>query len=476
MKAAPIICLSTLLLSSPAAQSQSLEELLAPKGSAAILSSGNADELWKKVVEAFRTNDMAKAKEEGARFLASNFNASAFQVLGVKVMVSLAGGAAIGTTFENREDQETFKRLEAERANITKRYAELQEIIRVNDATINRITLNRRRAVQQGSPNHLECIECDRKIATARQALDELQKTIDNNKAEMAALQTKANQSLKPMTLQLLDKLLAAGEIDAAIAISNTYIRVIGNDVDVAVKQQDITRLQVASQKAAQVIELLKKEVQPMLDKRLFWEARDHARAFLTKVEVMSPDKDLLQFVKARAILDPLGIDRIMMLAQRSHDLIRAQAELDTALAMREFKTFKLDYPDHPQLKELELHINSIKVKSADELMTKAEEDFGELKKRFDPEKMRTTLSRNSTSQQTTTGLLSSEQVAKKSADDILIEMGVAPADTRVAKVTLEGLSARLILLEKTDLPLDRKTRLAAIKTEIDALMRLIQQ
>lgn len=458
--------ISTLLCSlslAPGLQAQSLEDILRPKGSVAVLSSGSADEAWKRVVAAFRANDMVKATEEGNNFLASNFNASAFQVMGVKVMLSLAGGAEMGTTFENRDDQETYKRLLAERATITKSYQEQQNIIRTNEATINEITLNKKRPVQQGSSNYYACAACSLKIGEAQRALEALAGPILKNKTAMEALQKKSNQKLKPMTLQLLDGLLDAGEIEAAIAIVNTYIRVIGNDIDVAQKQQDITRLQEAAGKAAQVIDLMKKEIQPFIDKRLFWEASDRARAFLTKAEAMSPDKDLTRFVKARANLDPLGIERTMMLGERSYNLIRAQAELDTGMAMKEFKTFQLDYPDHPQIKELELYVTSIKVKSAEEMLAKAETEFDGLKKRFDPEKLRATVNRRTSN------------ASRKSSDDILAELGVAPADARMVKISLQGLSARLAVLDKTSLPADRRARLNAIKVEIDALMELVR-
>ena len=128
-----------------------LEDILLPKRSPAELSSKEANDAWRRVVEMFRANDLANAKQEGDKFLSSNFNASALQVLGVKVMVSLAGGAAMGTTFENREDQEAYKQLQTDRANITRRYNELQKIIQTNEATINQVTVNKSIPVPMGS-------------------------------------------------------------------------------------------------------------------------------------------------------------------------------------------------------------------------------------------------------------------------------------------------------------------------------------
>ena len=85
----------------------SLEELLRPRVSASQLSGEDANKAWRQVVDAFHKNDMVKAVELGKLFLSSgDLKTSAFQLLGVKVMIGLAGGAQSGAMFENREDQE----------------------------------------------------------------------------------------------------------------------------------------------------------------------------------------------------------------------------------------------------------------------------------------------------------------------------------------------------------------------------------
>jgi hypothetical protein len=474
MKALFASALFTLLVWQAQLHAQSLEDLLRPKGTATVLSTGSADDAWKSVVEAFRANDMPKAVEQGNKFLAANFKASALQLLGVKVMLGLADGASLGSTFENRQDQEAYKKLEEERANITRRYNELYAVIRENDAVINEITMDRKRPVQEGSSNYLQCMECSRKIGAATKEVESLKEPIEQNKRSLAELQKGANAKLKPMTLQLLDGLIDAGEIDAAIAISNTYIRKIGNDLEVAMKQQDIVRLAEASEKAVKIINLLKAEAGPLISRKSYWEAKDKVRSFVARVEAESPDKDLVRMVKTKIALDPLGLDRHLAAAQRSYDLIRAQAELDSGQAMQQLVTFKRDYPDHPQANELELFVSSAKVKSADALLEKMEADFAELKKRFDPEKLRLYLGRQSNNSERTNSLFG-DKSSRRSGEQVLAELGLAPSDERLVKSSLQGLSAGLTVLEKTALPDDRKIRLTTIKTSVDSLLSILQ-
>jgi hypothetical protein len=306
-----------------------LEDLLRPERPATEISSVTADQAWKQIVTAFSTNEMTAAVEQGNKFLADNVKASALQVLGVKVMISLAGGAMPGTTFEDKQSQDELKKLEVEREGITKRYNELREVVRENDATINRITVNRTRPVQEGTTNHLACLECSRKIHAAETELATLSGPIKANKQAMADLQKKANTQLKPMTLQLLDGLIQAEEIDAAVAIASTYVRVIGNDLDIATKQQDIVRLQKMDAKAKQIIVLLKSELEPLIARKLYWEASGKAAQFLKKVESLGEDADLVRMVRTRADLDPADLDRHLVAGERSFGFLRIQASLD---------------------------------------------------------------------------------------------------------------------------------------------------
>jgi hypothetical protein len=478
-----VVRLAVLCLFASTSFAQTLEELLVKEQRSIELSTREADEQWRRVVEAFRVNDMTKAQEEGGKFLTGAFKASAFQVLGTKVMVALAGGAAPGTTFEDKGDQDAYNRLSAERETIKKRFLELSEVIRLNDAKINEITLNRSRPVQQGSSNYFACVECDKQIATARRAQAAWAEPIEKNKKEMAALLAKSNSALKPMTMQLFDLLLGAGEIEAAAAIANTYLRVIGNDLDIAVKQQDIARLQEVAKKAVKVMDLLVSEVRPLIDGKTYWQANEHIRNFIAKVESMSADKELVQIVRTRVSVDDTftALRRNVDMGERHHDLIVSQADLDPTIAQQEYAAFKTKYPDHPRLRELELHVSSVKAKSADEILAKAEADLEGLKKRFDPEKLRAKLSQNASGSSALASLLSTPEATTQgnragtaqSSEEALLEVGVAPGDHRVVKLSLDGLGVQLAFLERSNLPEGRKARLAALRREVDALRRL---
>ena len=105
-----------------------------PRVEASKLSDERANAAWRMVVEAFHRNDMEKAVELGKAFMSSDLKTSAYQLLGVKVMLGLAGGADSGSMFVSRADNEEKKKLEEERASITERYQELATIYRDADA------------------------------------------------------------------------------------------------------------------------------------------------------------------------------------------------------------------------------------------------------------------------------------------------------------------------------------------------------
>jgi len=576
-----------LLLGPNSLSGQSLQELLVPKGAISALSSNEADEAWKQVLAAFRSNDAARAVEEGRKFLVGDFTPSALQLLGVKVMLSLSGEATTGTTFESREDQKAYVKLQADRASITQQYNELQSIVRQNDAVINELTMNRRRAVQQGSSNYFACMEASRKMELAMKELEALKAPIENNKREMSLLESKSNNSIKPMTMQLLDGLIEAGQIEAAVAVSSTYIRKIGNDFDVAMKQQDIALLQEAYEKVEKVIGLLKTELDPLLAGRKFWEAERKQEAFARKVESMTADKHILSMVKkrisadpfelerhkveagqistliiaktkldsdvaikefvrfakdypdypqlkdlefavtktsiksdstdkmvadlkreiepllaqrrfwesldlqkrflskmesisesaevlgifrAKVSADPFGIEREMAMAQQAAQLIKAEAKLDSGRALQNLMAFIKDYPDYPQLKDLEFSIRETKAMSSDALLTTIEVEFEELKQRMNPEKLQLRVSESVEGSRSKRSNLKYVDIRSKQSETLLAELGVAPADVAFVMASLSGLLAGVKVLESADLPAELRGRLEILKSSVEAL------
>ncbi len=450
---------------------QTLEDLLKPKVSAASLSSESTNQAWKKVVDAFRANDMTKALEEGQHFLSGNYKPSAMQLLGVRVMMGLAGE---GNTFESREDQDAYKKLQEERVSITKQYNELLQVIRENDSIIVQITANRTRPVQQGSSNYFTCMEAGRKIDVANVQLAALKEPIETNKKRMAAIQAKSNKALKPMTIRLLDSLIEGGEIEAAAAIANTYIRSAGNDIDVALKQQDIELLQQAAEKADQVIVLLKAEIEPLMARKCYWEASQKEANFLERVKSMSNDKHLARMVQVKAELDPVGLHWHLARGQHLLGVIKAQASLDLAAAQKELAGFRQDYPDHPELQLLESSIASAKTRTAVEVLAEIESKFEEIQRRMDPEKVRAVLTLASENQQTVPGFFADKVSTQTSSGKATTEFGLAPADAKLTKASLQGLAAGLEALEKAGVPENLQTKFATLKTGIEALLTLL--
>lgn len=440
------------------------------------VSDKQADEAWKQVVEAFHKNDMAKASELGQAFLVGNLKPSAYQLLGVKVMLGLAADTPEETVFGSHEDQQKKKKLEEERTNITRRYQELTNIYRDADARINQLTLNRTRPVQQGSSNHLECMRCLNIMEETKAELDKMNKPIEANKKAMAALTNKAEASLKPQTLELLDMLLEAHEVEAAFAIANTYIRKVGNDFDVAKKQQEVVRVQEISEKATKVLTLLQAEIDGPLQKKRYWEAQAKASQFSAKVAQLNNEADFLKMVRGKIQVVMLPVTAKIEEAGKANALIKEHASEDFADAHQKFEKFVTEYPDSPECLELELFIATAKTKSVDKILARMTQDFDELQKRFDPEKLRAFVSRTSVDYQKESAILTSRENVHLQGGAALADLGVAPADARLVQSKLEGISAALSMIEKLGAPPDRLVRVTEIKTTVSALSSLIKQ
>jgi glucose-1-phosphate cytidylyltransferase len=157
---------------------------------------------WADVVDAFRRNDLVKASELGSSFLKSNYRTSPYQLLGVQVMLDLANADNPSVTSNVTHNAE-LRRLMDERDQLRTKYANLQAIITREKAVINRITINRTQAVQQGTQAFRECSLSAARIHQAETALAYLLTEIDRNKVKVSQHEVGTKSNLKNDTLRL---------------------------------------------------------------------------------------------------------------------------------------------------------------------------------------------------------------------------------------------------------------------------------
>ena len=279
--------------------------MLAPDKHKPALVDASATEAWNGVVDAFRRNDLAKAKELGNAFLQGDYKTSPYQLLGVQVMLDLANAdnptvtKDVGLTVEMR-------RLMSERDALRAKHANLQDVIRDADATINRLTNNRTRPVQAGTAAFRECSRASEQIKAASAELEAMKPEIEANKVKVGNVEVGTNEKLKGDTLKLLDMLVEADEIEAAFAITNVFTRVAGNDLDIARKQQDVIRLREDQKQADKIASVISAEIEPLITVGKGEEAETKLNQMIAKVK----GSDQSESVKRMAIakLEALGI------------------------------------------------------------------------------------------------------------------------------------------------------------------------
>ncbi len=332
-----------------------LDNLLALSNSDVKLVDDSATEAWAGVVEAFRRNDLPKARELGTAFLAANHKTSPYQLLGVQVMLDLANAdnptvtRDVGLTTE-------MKRLMSERDALRAKYANLQRVAQDADARINKLTNNRTQAVQAGTAAYRECARADQQIQQANAEMEAMRSEVEANKVKVGNVEVGANQNLKNDTMKLLDMLTEAGEIEAAFAIANVFIRVSGSDLDIAKKQQDVIRLRELQTKAGSIAKLIEGKQKAFIDQKRYWEALSVGEQSLSKVR-QAGDKDLARLVTAKLSIDPLSIKRTIAKATSESSALRELARVDALKAKSMLKDFRGKYPDFPEMETLSIAV-----------------------------------------------------------------------------------------------------------------------
>jgi hypothetical protein len=419
-----------------------LDDLLTPADVGVKLVDDSATEAWTGVVDAFRRNDLAKAKVLGAAFLAGDHKTSPYQLLGVQVMLDLANAENPTVTRDVGLSAE-MKRLMSERNALRTKHANLQRVVQDAEARINRFTNNRTQAVQVGTASYRECARAAQEIQQAGSAMEAMKSEIETNKEKVGKVEVGANQNLKNDTMKLLDMLTEAGEIEAAFAIANVYTRVSGSDLDIAKKQQDVIRLRELQTKATSIAKVIEGKQKALIDQKRYWEAVSMGEQSLSKVS-QAGDKDLARLVTAKLSIDPLSIKRTTTKAMSESNALRDLARVDALKSKSMLKDFRSKYPDFPDLDTLSIAVEGersgeMKGKVAD--LLKSVENLAD----NDPKQAREILD----------GL---------SPDDI------DPIDRRALETRISNAARKLYLAAEAARSADMKEKIAELLNSVEAL------
>ena len=419
-----------------------LDDLLTPADVGVKLVDDSATEAWTGVVDAFRRNDLAKAKVLGTAFLAGDHKTSPYQLLGVQVMLDLANAENPTVTRDVGLSVE-MKRLMSERDTLRTKYANLQRVSQDAEALINKLTNNRTQAVQAGTAAYRECTRAAQQIQQAGSEMAAMTSEIETNKDKVGKVEVGANQNLKNDTMMLLDMLTEAGEIEAAFAIANVYIRVSGSDLDIAKKQQDVIRLREIQTKATSIAKVIEGKQKALIDQKRYWEALSVGEQSLSKVS-QAGDKDLARLVTAKLSIDPLSIRRTVTKATSESGALRELARVDALKSKSMLKDFRSKYPDFPDMDTLSMAVEGersgeMKGKVAD--LIKSVEDLAD----NDPKQAREILD----------GL---------SPDDI------DPIDRRALETRISNAARKLYLAAEAARNADTKEKIAELLNSVETL------
>ncbi|GAA5127116.1 hypothetical protein JIN84_09100 [Luteolibacter yonseiensis] len=338
------------------ASADALDDLLAPSTDAASLVDPKATASWNTIVDALLKNELARVGELGNVFLDSDITPSPYQLLGVKVMIGLAD-AENPTVSDDAALTIESEGLASERAKIIAKYARLQETVKVANDRINKLTNHRTNAVQEGTAAYMECVRCDEIINQANAEIDAMKPSIEGHKRKEDDAKLRQRTRLKSDAIQLLDMLTEADEIEAAFGITNVYLRVVGSDLDVAKKQQDVIRMQGVQQKAIKIASVIEAQQKGLVGERKFWAACEAAKQGFSKVQLQSDDEVLTRMVGRRLASDTLAIDAAISKAESEAAAIRKLAKTDALKASVTLDKFRVSYPDCPHTDTLAIEI-----------------------------------------------------------------------------------------------------------------------
>jgi len=453
-----ILCICYALpvaLLTPVLAASDIDDLLAPSKDGVKLVDQGATEAWNGVVDAFRRNDLAKAKELGAAFMAADHKTSPYQVLGVRVMMDLANAENPSVTRDVGLSGE-MKRLMSERDALRAKFADLQRIAQAADARINKLTNNRTQAVQAGTAAHRECVRAAQELDQANAAMEAMKPEIAANKEKVGKVEVGASQNLKNDTLQLLDMLVEAGEIEAAFAITNVFVRVAGSDLDVAKKQQDVIRLREDQQKAEKLVAAITAEIDPLIIMGKGAEAQTKLDTILAKIEASDQSQSVKRMTFSK--LKALGI---RIASARNGETRRAEQEEKEQDAQRNDRMAAASEISE-RLKELEQKLDAAQTTFG--TMIRSIDGFAEYSGDFaaesDKQKMAASLKEKIKSGQVSKEKLDNMIKAKAEHVGILREVEILQSDTSGLSVVQKGRLANLDATARTALDLLRQATL----------------
>jgi hypothetical protein len=426
-----------------------LDDLLTPTGTETKLVDDSSTEAWTGVVDAFRRNDLAKAKELGAAFLAADHKTSPYQLLGVQVMLDLANAENPAVTRDVGLTVE-MKRLMSERDALRTKYANLQRAVQAADARINKLTANRTQAVQAGTAAYQECARAAEQIQLASAEMEAMKPEIEANKVKVGKVEVGTNENLKTDTMKLLDMLIEADEIEAAFAITNVFIRVAGSDLDVAKKQQDVIRLREDQKTADKIVSAIAAEIEPLAAAGKGEEAQTRLKTMIAKVETSGQSDSVKKMTLVKLKVLGLKVGSAKASEERDHAVAaRRESEAKAAVSA-----------DSAELSE-RLGVLEKKLDAAQELFGTVirsidgfSEFSGDFKAESDKEKMAASLKEKMKSGQVSKDKVDNMVKAKSAHVGILREVEILQTEAPQLSAVQKGRLANLHATAETALEL----------------------
>jgi len=361
-----------------AVRAQSLDEALGVGKSDLAESKPETKQMWNALVTALERGDMENAKKLAEDFgnvidftepYQKNFASAALAILSSDQRLGPDGKPTLAkaTLAEIAEVQAQIATKEREISALEDKRTGLQK--KLQDSNMAGAVIGGLLGPQLGGIANADKQNVQMELENVEKQMREKKNAIGELQESIPLIEQKGRQSLgedRDKAFILVKELIEGGYFREAIALSNTYLKRLGQDTDFVKLSQSAVNQQKVQIKAVMIAKAATKDAAALMDQNRLWDAKVEMERSIASIRerinwAKASDAELLNFTQIEMGKISRDLTRKIEVAQKARDIIFQSAQRDAIYAGKKYAEFLVKYPDFPDADADNLKLSDLK-------------------------------------------------------------------------------------------------------------------
>ncbi len=361
-----------------ALHAQSLDDVLGVGKTDLAESKPETKQMWNDLVTALERGDMENAKKLADNFsnvidytepYQKNFASAALSILSSDQRLGPDGKLSLdkATLADIAEVQAQIATKERELKALEDKRTALQK--KLQDSNMTGALIGGLLGPQLGGIANADKQNVQMELENVEKQMREKKNAINELQNSIPLIEQKGRQSLgedRNKAFILVKELIEGSYFREAIALSNTYLKRLGQDADFVKLSQSAVNQQKTQIKAVAIAKAATRDAAALMDQNRLWDAKVEMERSIESIRervngAKASDAELLNFTQIEMGKISRDLTRKIEVAMKARSIILQSAQRDALAAGKRFAEFLAKYPDYPEADADNLKLSDLK-------------------------------------------------------------------------------------------------------------------